>query len=510
MTTLHAYQQDAVNKAIACFKSGTENRFRISMITGAGKTVTVIHTVERGMPAIVGDLHGMHVVVACHTNQLRDQFESEVVREVAEIGMGANWGVHTYQSLRDLKLKDFGGKPPLVLIVDEAHQGGLKQKDDAESSYQKIIKRLKPRFIISLSATDMGLDEDLFGEKTETNTFNFNLRDAIQGDFVNPCEIITIHSGLLQQLIDRNSGSAKEISGVNIESVGDQLEGLNVDFRDPESKLAIENGIIMSAIETYARLEVKDGKFTPAVFYVKTIEAADRAVDMFHKFFNTKKKLARAVHSESRESPKNIKDFVAGKYKVIFNVRQLQEGFNMPSLGLAFDCCPSFTNDGRIFTQRLGRVLRKAKAKEKSRYYLVSGVPQAYTRFEKPQFSETPVKAVDDIDLTDHTNILGEAQVVANINSGDEGMGATIAQPKVLDSFTSRADGGASLYLDDLTPRKITVISGGELIVTKTSGNHEKDRIGLRELLKKVEIDYSNLGEVARRIADEKVRRGIV
>ena len=72
-----------------------------------------------------------------------------------------------------------------------------------------------------------------------------------------------------------------------------------------------------------------------AIFWCPNVDAAQRDANRFAHLCDVP---AAAVHSQEGEIVGLLSSFEVGEIKVIFTVNMLQEGFNMPSLRLAFDC----------------------------------------------------------------------------------------------------------------------------------------------------------------------------
>lgn len=465
---LRSYQKEAIAKALTWFGQG-ESNFRLNMITGSGKTTTAIALIEMGLPAICS-LEGEDIYVACHTNNLATQFRLDVKNFPIE--KTANWHVSTYQSLRKLKPT----KRPLALIVDEAHQGGLEKAVDG--SYAKIIKQLNPQFVICLTATDAGIDEKLFGRKTDENTFTYTLKDAIRDGTINDTEIITIHSGLRKVLVNETGEEAGVVEGEDLDDVGQQLVDKSVNLEDSRSRWAILNGVLGSAISTY--LSMESGR--QAVFYVPTIVAAKRGLEMLLAASPQVK--ATAVHSESTSANADIAAFKRGEFDVVFNVRQLQEGFNHPPLSVAFDCCPSMSNNGRILTQRIGRIVRRAPEKAPSRYYIVVGATTIKALFDVERVPEwKDVTPEDTAIFQEHINVQGQAQLIANMNMDKRPAYSEVSVhiPKTIEDVCVNME--LARMVGDTLPEKVKVVRGGLLYVAKSAGEKIEGRVSLNSIV---------------------------
>ncbi len=315
----------------------TKKHFRYEMTTGAGKTILAIETAK----IVAGD---KPIIVATHNNQMRNQFQIEVNKSKI-----TNCKVYTYQALKNSK------KNCYLLIADESHQGG----QTLNGSYKKIIKSLKPTKIISLSATDYGVQNKLFGKEK----FSFGLVEAFEEGVINQCNIITIDTGLVQTL---SNGKQIEAKGLSELLDKDKKNGVKL-----KHKKSVEN-LMKTSILAIKDIYLAKEKGNQAIIYVPTIALADWA----HK--NLKGIKTAVSHSFIKD--KNIFDqFKAKKFDVLITVHQGREGFDYPELEVVFDCAPSFTNNGRNFKQKCGRILRKIEGKKTSRYYILNRVNK-YTK----------------------------------------------------------------------------------------------------------------------------------
>lgn len=498
-TVLYPHQKAAIKKAQNVLQSNKAMRF--NMCTGAGKTVTTVHTIE----TLFGNSKAL-VVVAAHTNILVEQFKQAVEKERKNNFPNSKlvWEFDTYQSLV--------GKDKLnskvILVVDEVHQGGLESLSDKLKSYQIIHKTQKPFKIISLSATDSGVNEKLFGVK-KNNTFFYTYNDAMRDGVINDCTITTIHTGLEQYFLNKDSKAEYSKTYTDLESAYEDCLENGVNFKDEETVRSYEEGKIAGAIATYFEEWKKDTKkpdikkMTQAIFYVKTIELAERGVQLFTSYYNhylnslnvsnypdANTEIVRAAHSFNDDSSKNINDFKNKLFKVLFNVKQVQEGFDYPELSMIFDCAPSFSNHSRIFQQRLGRALRKHGAKTKpSQYFIVTGLASAVSpRYSVDKFRETvsSVEGMKDIS-NDALGAFVEigAKTKKDISTHFSNKNANEHEVNLDVSHIGLFDLNAKHFGLSGIGKKINIQTvTGNLIVTGAYGKSKMSQVFLSEILK--------------------------
>lgn len=337
MIKLLKHQSNGFDIAINHYKNN--DKFRLNMVTGSGKTFLAIAICD----VIFKD---GKKIVAVHTNNLKQQFYDEIQKHSK---LKESWIVETYQSLVNKKTDCD------MLIVDEVHQGG----QESEGCYKKIIKNLNPKKILSLSATDYKVDEKLFGKEK----YCYGLEQASQDKAINECEIITIDTGL-EQVLSNN----KKISKKNLAHLYEENKKNNVAIKDKKSLDAIYKNAIKCALDIYKEKEFGN----QAIFFAHNIEWCEKARDMANKM---------GIKSECINSfiPKSIVDKTISSFKnkefdLLISVNQIREGFDYPKLEIAIDCSPSFSNEGRSFKQKLGRIIRVLPKKKQSRYYIINTV----------------------------------------------------------------------------------------------------------------------------------------
>jgi len=117
------------------------------------------------------------------------------------------------------------------------------------------------------------------------------------------------------------------------------------------------------------------------VVFFESVKVLERTIRAFQDeaprdFVNDQGELER-VKMPSKyygEMPKKFKEaeierFISGDISLLFTVRALDEGFNVPNIDMAI--IHSGNSQKRQFTQRVGRVLRKSEGKEKPKVYQI-------------------------------------------------------------------------------------------------------------------------------------------
>ena len=377
---LRKHQKNGFDMAIKHYIKN--NKFRLNMTTGTGKTVIAIY---------IGDeLYEKYKVVATHTNVLKDQFQKEVNKWAKD---PSTWLVETYQTLRSMNIRcDF-------LIVDEVHQGG----QTSEGSYKTIIDTLKPRKILSLSATDYKVDEELFGKAK----FSYGLEEASKDKTINEVKIITIDTGLKQIL-----SSGKEITAEELAHVYDEDVKHGVDLKHQKTIEAVLTNNVRCALKEYKKKEK-----TQAIMFIHSKEWAEKAFSMANKMGLSTQYVHSGLSKEDVSSL--ISGFKCGAFKLLICVRMLQEGFDFPSLEVIIDCAPSFTNEGRMFKQRMGRGTRKVKGKSATRYYIINHINKFSNDLDVHDSLMANIEVVSRNDLRDNKYTNREINIPIGVISGN-------------------------------------------------------------------------------------------
>lgn len=349
MKELRRHQIEAVQALTARF-AGDSRRFRYRMATGTGKTVTASHAVEVGMAGAIG-VDGKRIVVLCHTNNLTSQFEERFYEEFPN--PKANWEFHTYQSFVLKEPED----DLFMLVIDEIHQGGQSKE---EGSYKSIIENWRPKYLLTLSATDAGVDEAVFGPRFGPDSYTYTFKQALEDGILTNVMITTIHTGLSQTLED-----GAKLEGTDVGDIIAQDNEAGVNLAHEKNVDLLEKTKISAAIQTYLLKEAGN----PVLFYCSNKKFADWGAEEFKRLAGGKYRV-RVAHSDLKEADKNIEDFLKGRFAALFNCRMFREGVDYPALAVAFDTNPSVTNEGRSLIQGVGRVTRLFDGKGLGRYYV--------------------------------------------------------------------------------------------------------------------------------------------
>lgn len=244
----------------------------------------------------------------------------------------------TIQSLhKEKNLKRFEPNHFDYIIIDEAHHA-------AASTYQKVLKYFKPKFLLGLTATPFRTDEkEILPSFGNNIIYQMDQEQAVEEGYLADINYIGYFDDIDYSDI-RWNGSKYDIDDLN--------KKLMIDARD---------AAIMSK---YKSEKVEDEK---TIGFCTSIEHAD----YMSKVFNKNGIPSVAIHSKS-ETPKSrfsyeeretlLKKFREGQFEVAFTVNMFNEGVDIPDVSTILMLRP--TDSLTIFIQQIGRGLRLSDDKE--------------------------------------------------------------------------------------------------------------------------------------------------
>jgi superfamily II DNA or RNA helicase len=269
------YQERIVRKAVGLFSEQGLRSILIDSPTGSGKTVMALLT-ARALQEKLGVRVGW---VA-----MRRYLLAQAAEENRRLGIGTEM---EYISM-------FDREPPTgldLLVVDEAQH-------DAAQSMAVLHQRVRPRFILGLSATPFRADRVKL-------CFDTVIKDAGIASLIQDGYLSPYHHYTLPRY-------------------------------DPET-----------VVEHYVRDRVRWGR---SLFYFHTLAQCAAA----HRALTAAGVRAEVVSGES-DRDEQLSAFRAGRVEVLCNCLVLSEGFNCPELKTVF-CRPSGKS---VTVQMAGRVLRQ-------------------------------------------------------------------------------------------------------------------------------------------------------
>lgn len=236
------------------------------------------------------------------------------------------------QSLHDGRIREIAPDAFDVVVVDEFHHA-------AADSYDRLLNHLTPRELLGLTATPERLDG-----RDVTEWFDYRIAvelrlwEAIDQGFLVPFQYFGVADGTdLRQLTWRRGGYAPE-----------ELSNLltNDDVR------------VARLLEAIQRIVLDSGQMRALGFCV----SKEHARYMARKFTEAGLDSIALTGDDSREvRDQGLSNLKAGRIRCVFSVEVLGEGIDVPDVDCVLLLRP--TASATLFTQQLGRGLRRARNK---------------------------------------------------------------------------------------------------------------------------------------------------
>lgn len=328
--------------------------------TGTGKTVVAALDYRRLLERSSGDLSLLFVAhreeilrqsLATYRAVLRDGSFGELHGG----GRLAEEGRHVFamvQSLQAQRLEQIAPDAFDVVVVDEFHHAKA-------ATYDRLLKHLRPKELLGLTATPERLDgQDVTEWFDERIAVELRLWEAIDQGFLVPFQYFGVADGTdLSQLTWRRGGYApEELSNLLTNDdlrVGKLLDAIQRIVLDPSSMRAL--GFCVS--KEHARYMAR--KFTEAGLASVALTGDD----------------------SPDERAGCLTDLKAGRLRCIFSVEVLGEGVDVPDVDCLLLLRP--TASATLFSQQLGRGLRRASGKSHLTVIDLIGQHRREFRFEE-------------------------------------------------------------------------------------------------------------------------------
>ncbi len=239
-----------------------------------------------------------------------------------------------------LHLEDFGPEEFEYIIIDEAHHA-------ADNSYKKILNYFKPKFLLGLTATPDRTDgKDIFSIFDFNRAVNIRLRDSLEKNLVCPFHYFGID----------------DVKGIDYEKLNHKPEDGEEYINEVARMLMKSNrsDYIFDKINFYGH----DGDKTKCLGFCATVDHAKFMADEFNKKLGEGSAIALSGENSVTERQRYLslleRDDTQLQY--IFSRDIFNEGIDVQDINLVLMLRP--TQSSIVFTQQLGRGLRKIKGKE--------------------------------------------------------------------------------------------------------------------------------------------------
>lgn len=363
--------------------------------TGTGKTFLMF---------LYGETQpGLKIIVAGQSNLIRQH--KETLDEMVASGLinPDEWYIDTWQGVVALikSGKHAALQSAAVLFFDECHIGGSKgavkrpsqERDQINNkSYRAIIENIAPKKRVNVSATTWDVNEQVLGQRDGHVTI-MTYEEGYAEGYLHPVSLNRVDVGTDMTFKIKNIEEATgEDFHVLAEKTPEELYAfLRNEAHRRGERISVKDitGVVEHRLKTMIDLYATNHLGEKAIFYCPNTYYANWAANHFNKRMirkNGEGAWGDAVHSniEVNIDPV-IDDFKDTDLKrVLFVVGMLNEGFDYPSLALAFDCAFSPANVRRML-QWIGRVIRTVKdgIKPLSQYYYAVDVVHLFSKSGK-------------------------------------------------------------------------------------------------------------------------------
>ncbi len=255
------------------------------------------------------------------------------------------------QSLQETRVREIAQDAFDVVVVDEFHHA-------AADSYDRLLDHLQPRELLGLTATPERLDG-----RDVTEWFDYRIAvelrlwEAVDQGFLVPFKYFGVADGTdLRQLTWRRGGYApEELSNL---LTGDDIR-------------------LAKLLDAVQRIVLDPGQMRALGFCV----SKEHARYMARKFTEAGLDSIALTGDDSGElRDQGLTDLKAGRIRCVFSVEVLGEGVDVPDVDCVLLLRP--TASATLFTQQLGRGLRRARGKSSLTVIDLIGQQHREFRFE--------------------------------------------------------------------------------------------------------------------------------
>ena len=335
----YPHQQRMLERLMVERERHGRNRNLVVAATGTGKTV-VAALDYRQLRQRAG--HDLSLLFVAHRERILEQSRTmfrHVLRDgsFGEIHGGgrAAAGRHVFAMIQSISDEDVAQLDPHdfdIVIVDEFHHA-------AAPSYRRLLDRLEPRQLLGLTATPERMDaQDVTAFFEERIAVELRLWEAIDEGFLVPFQYFGVADGT-------------DLSGLRWQRGGYQLRDLDRVITGDDARVAKLLAAIRRVIAEPARMR--------ALGFCVSIEHAHFMAERFTAAGLVSVALSGQTPEDERVS--TLRQLAAGELRVVFSVDVLGEGVDVPSVDTVLLLRP--TDSATVFTQQLGRGLRRTEGK---------------------------------------------------------------------------------------------------------------------------------------------------
>jgi DNA repair protein RadD len=325
---LRPYQIDGENDIRKAFASGAKAPLYV-LPTGGGKSVTFASITKSA------EQRGKRVLILCHRIELVDQIiaalkEFDVFPKIIAAGYptvreASSVAVASVQTL--VRRLDSHIAPTLI-IVDEAHHV------TAGGTWSKILTHYSGAKVLGVTATPCRLDGRGLGNHFDKMIIGPSVRDLTHMGYIAPARIF--------------APPTVDTSGLHIRAG---------DFKHEEAEALMDvPAITGDALAHYK----KHAPGLPALAFCVSVAHAHNVAALFRKDGIAAFALDGATDKDIRRMA--VKDFRAGKIRVLASCDLFSEGFDVPGVHCGIFLRPT-ASEG-LWLQQAGRTLRPSPGKD--------------------------------------------------------------------------------------------------------------------------------------------------
>lgn len=237
------------------------------------------------------------------------------------------------------------------ILIDEAHHS-------AADSYRQVLDHFKPNFLLGMTATPERTDNaDIFNLFGNNIAYNIRLQQALQEDMLCPFHYYGVHEYIKDIPNQYAVGQVNERFDVTKEDKHEALNAWIQRLIDPQRVQ-----YIIDMLQSHEDLSVP---VCGLVFCSRQEEASKLSV-LFNARYNQQAerpyRTVAVTSDNASDRDQSIKLLEQGRLDYIFTVDLFNEGVDIPCLNQIVMLRQ--TKSSIIFTQQLGRGLRKAPNKD--------------------------------------------------------------------------------------------------------------------------------------------------
>ncbi len=337
--TLRPFQEALLDRIALARHQGHHRNLLVSA-TGTGKTVMAAVDFAR----LRGQLPRDRLLFVAHRQEILDQSRDTFRHVMRDASFGERWVgqdrpthfQHVFASIQSLNASGVSRIDPNhfdVVIVDEFHHA-------AAISYEALLKRLRPRDLLGLTATPERADGvEILSYFDGRIAAELRLWDAIDQQYLAPFDYFGIHDGLDLREVPWRRGRGYDV--------------------DALTNLITADHIWANRVLEQVRRKITDPHSMRALGFCVSVNHARFMAERFRNAGLAS--VAISGDSSSRERQGALLDLESGRIKVVFTVDLFNEGVDIPAIDTLLMLRP--TESPTLFLQQLGRGLRKTRGK---------------------------------------------------------------------------------------------------------------------------------------------------